>query len=56
LIIAAALLRVFGRWLVSGATSVWIDAAGVCWLAAFAVYLMRYAPYLMTARVDGKDG
>ncbi|WAL84793.1 NnrS family protein [Pandoraea sp. XJJ-1] len=56
LIIAAALLRVFGPWLARGATSVWIDAAGVCWLAAFSVYLMRYAPYLMTARVDGKDG
>ncbi|QBC33866.1 NnrS family protein [Pandoraea sp. XY-2] len=56
LIIAAALLRVFGPWLASGATSVWIDAAGVCWLAAFAVYLMRYAPYLVMSRVDGKDG
>ncbi|VVE29621.1 NnrS family protein [Pandoraea terrigena] len=56
LIIAAALLRVFGPWLASRATSIWIDAAAACWLAAFTVYLIRYVPYLVSARIDGKAG
>lgn len=56
LIIAAALLRVFGPWLASRATGVWIDAAAACWLAAFTVYLIRYVPYLVSARIDGKAG
>jgi uncharacterized protein involved in response to NO len=31
-------------------------AAGVAWIAAFALYAWRFAPWLMSARVDGKDG
>lgn len=31
-------------------------AAGVAWIAAFALTLWRFAPWLMTPRVDGKDG
>jgi uncharacterized protein involved in response to NO len=31
-------------------------AAGSAWIAAFALYVWRFAPWLMTARLDGKDG
>ena len=30
--------------------------AGVVWMAVFAVFLLRYAPMLLRARVDGKPG
>ncbi|TFW01803.1 NnrS family protein [Oxalobacteraceae bacterium OM1] len=32
-----------------------LSAAG-CWSAAFAVYVLTYAPYLFRPRVDGKEG
>ena len=31
-------------------------AAGLIWIAAFAGFLMRYAPMLLRRRVDGKPG
>lgn len=31
-------------------------AAGGLWIAAFAIYLVKYAPWLLTGRLDGKDG
>lgn len=38
----------------------WRDAAlllsGAAWCVAFALYLAVYAPYLMKARIDGKEG
>ena len=30
--------------------------AGVVWMVVFAVFLLRYAPMLLLARVDGKPG
>ena len=30
--------------------------AAACWTAAFALYLLVYAPYLFRARIDGKEG
>jgi uncharacterized protein involved in response to NO len=30
--------------------------AGGLWVAGFAIYLVKYTPWLMTARLDGKDG
>ncbi len=56
LLIAAALVRVFGPWLAPGATSVWVDLAGACWVAAFAAYGLRYTGYLTSSRIDGKAG
>ncbi|QAU35349.1 NnrS family protein [Janthinobacterium sp. 17J80-10] len=32
-----------------------VIAAG-CWATAFALYLVKYVPYLMAARIDGKEG
>jgi uncharacterized protein involved in response to NO len=33
-----------------------VCAAGVAWIAAFALYLWRFAPWLLATRLDGKDG
>ncbi len=33
-----------------------LNASAVCWTAAFAVITIKYAPILMTPRVDGKPG
>jgi uncharacterized protein involved in response to NO len=30
--------------------------AGALWLAAFAIFLMKYTPILMRPRIDGKPG
>ncbi|MDR6858573.1 NnrS family protein [Variovorax guangxiensis] len=56
LVLAAAALRV----LIPLAAPQWMVHALVCaalaWCAAFAIYLFIYAPWLVTARLDGKDG
>ncbi|HEU4853341.1 MAG TPA: NnrS family protein [Telluria sp.] len=31
-------------------------AAGACWTSAFIAYLLTYSPYLVRARIDGKEG
>ena len=31
-------------------------AAGACWTAAFLAYLVTYTPYLLRARIDGREG
>ena len=54
LVVAAAL-----RVAASIATTWWsvlVCAAGVAWIAAFALVLGRFAPWLIAARADGKDG
>jgi uncharacterized protein involved in response to NO len=55
LVMAAAALRVAAAleprwWLVA------VCAAGTCWIAAFALYLWRFVPWLVAARLDAKDG
>ncbi|MDE2201227.1 MAG: NnrS family protein [Burkholderiaceae bacterium] len=50
----AALVRVAGPVLVP--RNVWIGTASALWVAAFAVYLWRYTPWLMAPRADGRDG
>jgi uncharacterized protein involved in response to NO len=56
LLIVAALARVFGPLVWPDATVIWIDVAGAAWCVAFAIYLLRYAPYLLSPRIDGKPG
>jgi len=56
LVMLAAVLRVAvplvaPQWLVAS-----VVAAAVLWSLAFALYLARYTPWLMQARLDGKDG
>ena len=56
LIQAGAVARVLAAF----APGAWRDAAllisMLCWCAAFALYLAVYAPYLLKARIDGKEG
>jgi uncharacterized protein involved in response to NO len=33
----------------------WLDLAATCWLVAFAILAWRYIPYLLRARIDGKE-
>ncbi|WP_042628454.1 NnrS family protein [Burkholderia plantarii] len=54
LMIAAALLRVFGPLVPAVPYMAWIDASGGCWIVAFLVYTIRYTPFLMKPRVDGR--
>jgi uncharacterized protein involved in response to NO len=51
----AAILRVAAA-LAPGWFTPLVCSAGVAWIAAFALYLIRFAPWLMSARLDGKDG
>jgi uncharacterized protein involved in response to NO len=55
-VIAAAVLRVFGPLLASSWSAWWIDAAGLCWCMAFALYARQYWSYLTRPRIDGKAG
>ena len=32
-----------------------IDVSAACWLAGFALLAWRYIPFLMSARIDGKE-
>nr|WP_241202484.1 NnrS family protein [Caballeronia sp. SBC2] len=54
--IAAAILRVFGPLLASSGSIWWIDAAGLCYGVAFALYARQYWLYLTRPRTDGKAG
>lgn len=36
--------------------NVMLVIAAACWGTAFVLYLVKYAPYLMAARIDGKEG
>jgi uncharacterized protein involved in response to NO len=36
--------------------TLWLIAAAAAWGAAFGIYLFVFAPWLVTTRLDGKDG
>ncbi len=48
---AASRVFLSGQWPVMG---LWL--AAICWALAFALYAWRYAPMLLSARVDGHPG
>ncbi|SPB13354.1 NnrS family protein [Caballeronia novacaledonica] len=54
LVIAAGALRVFGPLAAPAWHSTWIDAAGICWVLAFGLYVAAYAVPLWKPRADGK--
>jgi uncharacterized protein involved in response to NO len=56
LVAAAAVLRVIGPLLWPAGYLHWIYGAAACWVAAFAVYAVVYAPRLARPRIDGKAG
>ena len=56
LVAMAAVARVFLPLLAPAQTSAWLVAAAAAWALAFALYLWRFAPWLLSRRLDGKDG
>ncbi|MEO8755303.1 MAG: NnrS family protein [Casimicrobiaceae bacterium] len=56
LVVIAAVLRVFGIMMLPGAYLPIIVASGICWTAAFAIFVVRYWPVLTRPRLDGKPG
>lgn len=56
LVMAAAALRVLGPLAMPQWLPQLLVCAALAWCAAFAIYLVVYAPWLMRTRRDGKDG
>jgi uncharacterized protein involved in response to NO len=56
LITMAALIRSLGPWVLPEKTLVFIDVSGTFWLLAFGIFIVTYAPMLMSARKDGRPG
>jgi uncharacterized protein involved in response to NO len=56
LIQIAAIVRVSTIVLAPAAVTAGIYVAATAWIAAFALYLWRYTPFLMRSRVDGLPG
>ena len=56
LISLAALVRTFGPWGLPDKTLLLIDISGGLWIGAFAIFIVGYAPMLMSARKDGRPG
>lgn len=56
LISVSAVVRVLLPLVLPMAWSSWIVIAALAWSAGFAAYLWRFAPWLMSARLDGRDG
>ena len=56
LVAAAALFRVLMPLVAPQQFVLWLLAAAATWSAAFAIYLFVFTPWLMSARLDGKDG
>ena len=56
LVLAAAVVRVFGPFVAVNhyVASVWVS--GLLWSAAYAIYAVRYWPVLTRPRLDGKPG
>ena len=53
---AAVVIRVFGPGLLPTYYAAVVMIAGTAWLVAFLLYLVVYAPILLTPRADGKPG
>jgi uncharacterized protein involved in response to NO len=56
LISISALVRVFGPWLMPERAMLFIDMSIGCWLFAFGIFVLKYAPMLLTTRADNRPG
>lgn len=56
LVMAAALARVTVPWLPPSLQSTMLLGAAAAWTLAFMLYLLRFAPWLLRTRADGRDG
>ncbi len=52
----AALVRALGPWALPEKTLLFIDISGTFWLFAFGIFVVTYAPMLMSGRKDGRPG
>ncbi|RHW77723.1 NnrS family protein [Colwellia sp. RSH04] len=52
----AAMVRVFGPWALPEKTQIFIDISGTFWMLAFTIFVVKYAPMLTKARLDGRPG
>ncbi len=55
LMLAALALRIVAPQLLPAAYLLWLQLAAACWVACFAILGWRYIPFLLRARVDGKE-
>ena len=51
-----AIVRVIFPLFAMGLYTYWVAISQLLWIIAFAVFVYVYAPMLLTARVDGRDG
>jgi uncharacterized protein involved in response to NO len=56
LVIAGAMFRVVGAWLPVATYVQVMIGAGLLWTSGFAIYIVAYAPALLSPRVDGRAG
>ena len=56
LVMLAALIRVFGGLLAPQWYMASVTLSAACWSAGFATYAVRYAPFLILPRLDGRPG
>ena len=56
LVAMAAVARVLLPWLAPAHTAHWWVLAATAWTLAFGLYLWVFTPWLLTTRLDGKDG
>jgi uncharacterized protein involved in response to NO len=56
LVTGAAVARVLMPLVAPQQLTLWLIAAAAAWGAAFGIYLFVFAPWLVTTRLDGKDG
>ena len=56
LVTGAAVLRVAMPLLLPQQQTLWLIVAAMAWSAAFGLYLIVFTPWLLTTRLDGKDG
>jgi uncharacterized protein involved in response to NO len=56
LVAGAAVVRVFLPLVAPAHTADWLVVAAVAWATAFALYLWVFTPWLLSSRLDGKDG
>jgi uncharacterized protein involved in response to NO len=52
----AAIMRAFGPWVLPEKSGLFIDISGTFWLFAFGIFVVTYAPMLMSGRKDGRPG
>jgi len=55
IMMAAFIARIVLPQFFPTAYSRWINLSAICWFVGFALLAWRYIPFLMTARIDGKE-